>query len=342
MNQVYMPQQPQFQQPQQMYGGAPGGQMVPYAQPQMQPQQYQQPQGGGGGKIPWLPFITPVGIVEYCYIDRPQMETDQFNRPSLDGNGIQKACKKITLSWPKDQYETTLIEMRQIAAQARDMKWPQGSYDPAMFALQEPFIRDGDDPRHNTKAKPELRGRVYQTFKMTLTPQRDNNGGIIYIGDPGIVGPYEEPLMVTDVYAGCNARVSGVMAGTEFAGKKYISVRLNNVQKHSDGERRFVGGPPDAAQQFGGAPRMIGVPQQQPGGWGMAPQHPQGLQPQYQGVQPQMQMPQQYRGQPQQPGPFIGVPGAVPQIQGFATQGVPMTQYPSNQQPYPQQQRTVI
>jgi hypothetical protein len=39
------------------------------------------------------------------------------------------------------------------------------------------------------------------------------------------------------------------MFGTEYSGKKFISVRLNNVQKARDGEK-LAGGRPDAKSQF--------------------------------------------------------------------------------------------
>jgi hypothetical protein len=64
-------------------------------------------------------------------------------------------------------------------------------------------------------------------------------------GAPGLIGPANEDLLPTDVYSGCFARVSGIMFGTEYSGRKFISVRLNNVQKARDGEK-LGGGRPDA------------------------------------------------------------------------------------------------
>lgn len=335
MNQQYGYQQPgqygypqQPQQPQQGY--APQQtymQQPPYQQYAPAPQQ--QPQGSGGytGQKPqFIEFITPVGIVEYCYIDQPQVDTDQQGRPKLDNDGIPLAYKKVTLSWPKQEYETTLIPFRTLAAQARDQKWAPGSYDPAMFYL-EPFLRDGDNPQHNTKAKPELRGRVYMTFKLKCKPKRNPNvqGGIEYTGAPGIMGPYEEDLTISDIYSGCKARVSGVMFGTEYSGRKFISVRLNNIQKHSDGERRAgSGGPPDPRTQFAKAPPMQGVPPPGIGGpasVGMAVLGAPG------GFMPS---PQQQAYNQQQQAPFGQFNGGFPsQQQGFG-----------GQQPYPP--RTIL
>jgi hypothetical protein len=40
------------------------------------------------------------------------------------------------------------------------------------------------------------------------------------------------------------------MFGTEYSGRNFISVRLNNIQKAADGERLGGGGRPDAKKQF--------------------------------------------------------------------------------------------
>jgi hypothetical protein len=40
------------------------------------------------------------------------------------------------------------------------------------------------------------------------------------------------------------------MFGTEYSGRNFISIRLNNIQKAADGERMGGGGKPDAKKQF--------------------------------------------------------------------------------------------
>lgn len=225
-----------------------------------------------GDKPKWIEFITPVGRIWKCFIDKPYIKTDMQGRKVLDDDGIAVAEKQIGLMWTKQELDTTLIPFRTQAAQARDQKWPPGSYDPNFFAM-EPFLRDGDNPTHNTKGRADLRGMVYMTFKQKLKPARLQTGEITYTGAPGIIGPYNEDLLVTDIYAGAFCRVSGILFGTEHSGRRFISVRLNNIQKGGgidglgNGER-IAGGPPDARSQFD--PLMAG-PMPTQGGFGAAP-----------------------------------------------------------------------
>lgn len=204
-----------------------------------------------GGKPIFNEFITPIGRVVHCYHDQPQLQqTDsQPPRPVMDENGIQKADFKVTLAWPKALMATELMPMRAIAGTTRDQAWgPDAAHD-AWLNLQ-PFLRDGDNPEHNTKRKEYLFGHVYLNFKSKAVPTRHGNGTVTYSGKPGLVGPYNEDLLPADMYAGCMARVSGIMFGTEYSGKRFISTRLNNIQKATDGERMGGGGKPDAKKQF--------------------------------------------------------------------------------------------
>jgi hypothetical protein len=195
-------------------------------------------------------FITPVGKVVHCYHDKPQLQTtEKTNLPVLDENGIQKADFKVTLWWPKSEMNTTLIPMRTLAATTRDQAWGVGAAADPWFRL-EPFLRDGDSPEHNTKKKEYLFGGVYLNFKTKAEPTRHPDGRVSYSGAPGLIGPYNEDLLPSDMYAGAVARVSGIMFGTEYSGRNFISIRLNNIQKAADGERMGGGGKPDAKKQF--------------------------------------------------------------------------------------------
>lgn len=195
-------------------------------------------------------FITSVGKVVHCYHDRPQLNTtEKTNLPVLDENGIQKADFKITLWWPKDELNTTLIPLRTLAATTRDQAWGVAAATDKWFRL-EPFLRDGDSPEHNTMKREYLFGGVYLNFKTKAIPTRHSDGRVTYTGAPGLIGPYNEDLLPTDMYAGCKARVSGIMFGTDYSGRNFISVRLNNIQKAEDGERMGGGGKPDAKKQF--------------------------------------------------------------------------------------------
>jgi hypothetical protein len=215
-----------------------------------------------GGKPTFNEFITPVGKVVHCYHDQPQLETTDSKppKPVMDENGIQKAQYKITLAWPKALMGTELIPMRTMAALCRDQAWGPEAANDAWLNLQ-PFLRDGDNPEHNTAKKEYLFGMVYLNFKQKANPTRHPDGRVTYSGKPGLIGPYNEDLLPADMYAGCMARASGIMFGTEYSGKRFISTRLNNIQKAADGERIGGGGRPDAksqfeplAQQGGGAP----------------------------------------------------------------------------------------
>jgi hypothetical protein len=115
------------------------------------------------------------------------------------------------------------------------------------FFHVQPFLRDGDNPEHNTKGKEELRGHVYLSIKSKAKVVRNPHDPTKWIaqgGQPGIIGPNKEDLLPVDLYSGCFARASGIIFGTEYSGKRYISVRLNNVQKAWDGERLGGGGGP--------------------------------------------------------------------------------------------------
>lgn len=194
-------------------------------------------------------FITPVGKVVHCYHDKPQLQTtEKTNLPVLDENGIQKADFKVTLWWPKSELNTTLVPLRTLAATVRDEAWP-GWQNDNWFRL-ETFLRDGDSPEHNTAKKEYLFGGVYLNFKTKGLPTRHPDGRVTYAGAPGLIGPNNEDLFTSDMYAGCMARVSGILFGTEYSGKNFISVRLNNIQKSADGERMGGGGKPDPKSQF--------------------------------------------------------------------------------------------
>jgi hypothetical protein len=203
------------------------------------------------GKPDFVEFVTPIGRVMYESVAEPQQEEDNGQKKVDPETGAPMMHFKVTLAWPKSELDTSLIPFRQLAAQARDKKWTPGTYDPNFFHVQ-PFLRDGDNPEHNTKGKEELRGHVYMTFKskagMARNPANPQQW-IVQKGQPGIIGPANEDLLPVDIYSGCFARVSGIMFGTEYSGKRYISVRLNNIQKARDGER-LAGGRPDARSQF--------------------------------------------------------------------------------------------
>lgn len=205
---------------------------------------------GNGGKPIFKEFISPIGKIVHCYHDKPQLATDEkTQKPLLDENGIQKAEYKVTLAWDKALLMTELLPMRQLAATVRDEAWgPDAANDP-WLALQA-FLRDGDSPEHNTKRREYLFGKVYLNFKQKAVPNRLPNGTVMYSGGPGLIGPYNEDLLPADMYAGCTGRVSGIMFGTEYMGKRFISTRLNNIQKADNGERMGGGGRPDAKKQF--------------------------------------------------------------------------------------------
>lgn len=214
---------------------------------------------GNGGKPQFNEFITPIGLVVHCYHDKPQLEETDSKppRPIMDENGIQKAQYKITLAWPKEMMalaathgrDGALKPMRELAATTRDQAWGANCANDPWLNLQ-PFLRDGDNPEHNTKRKEYLFGHVYLNFKQKAQATRQSDGRVVYSGAPGLIGPHNEDLLPTDLWAGCKARVSGIMFGTEYSGKRFISTRLNNIQKAESGERMGGGGRPDAKSQF--------------------------------------------------------------------------------------------
>lgn len=220
-----------------------------------------------GKKKDFLEFITPIGRIVYESLREPQQELDNGAKKTDPETGAPIMHFKVTLMWPKAMMDSELLPFRQLAAKARDLMWPPGSYDPSWFRL-EPFLRDGDDPAHNTKAKDELRGHVYMTFKCKAVMARNPANPqqwMVSGGQPQLIGPGNEDLLPTDVYSGCFARVSGIVFGSEYSGRKFISVRLNNVQKARDGEK-LGGGRPDAKSQFDPLGPALGGPQPGMGG----------------------------------------------------------------------------
>lgn len=210
------------------------------------------------GKPTYETFITPVGRLVHCFHDKPQLKTNQTTRqPVFDDNGIQEAEYKVTMVWAKQRI-AELQPLIDLAQKVKTQAWPESQQPGAFFAL-EPFFRDGDNPAHNTMNREYLRGCYYLNFKQKAIPSKMPNGQIIYSGAPGLLGPYEEDIMPLDIYSGCTGRCSGIMFGTEYAGRNFISTRLNNIQKFEDGDR--IGGQrPDARSQFGalkhGGPSM--------------------------------------------------------------------------------------
>lgn len=204
-----------------------------------------------GGKAIFEQFLTPIGTAVHMYHDKPLLKVNETSKqPILDKDGIQEAEFKVTMTWPKAFMNSELMPMRQLAAKVRDQAWGATAANDQWFVLQ-PFLRDGDNPEHNTKKREYLFGNVYLNFKQRAIPCKTPNG-IIYEGGPQIIGPANEDMLGVDVYAGCKVRVSGIMFGTEYSGKNFISVRLNNIQKADYEQHERIGGGsrPDAKSQF--------------------------------------------------------------------------------------------
>lgn len=239
----------------------------------------------GGGKPVFNEFQTPIGMICHLYHDKPQLKTkDQHgNVPDIDTEtGIQRAEYKITLAWNK-QRVAELQELIQLAQRTQAEAWPD-SVKPGAFFQLEPFFRDGDNPAHNTKNKDYLRNRYYLNLKQKAIAKKMPDGKVEYSGAPGLLGPYgpEDIILPQDIWAGCTGRASGIMFGTEYAGRNFISVRLNNIQKYDEGDGTRIGGGqrPTASDQFGalkqGMPPQAGFPGAgaalDPFGLGSAPQ----------------------------------------------------------------------
>lgn len=215
-----------------------------------------------GGKPNFIEGLSPVGTIVHLYHDRPQLKTsDQYGKvPDIDPDtGVQKAEYKGTLAW-EHSAAGELQEMINNARQAQEEGWPGSTAPGAHFFLQ-PFFRDGNNPEHNTENKDYLRNRYYLNFKKKAKiealrpnePVGPNN--FKYTGAPGLLGPYgpENIIMPGDVWAGCRGRISYIMFATEYMGKHFISVRMQNLQKYDegDGTRLGGGGTPAASSQFG-------------------------------------------------------------------------------------------
>lgn len=204
-----------------------------------------------GGKPIFHEIITPIGLLVHCNHDRPLLKTDEnTRRPIIDPEtGIQEAEFRVTVAWEKARI-AELQPIVQLCNQVKAEAWPESQNPGAFFAL-EPFFRDGDDPRMNTKKRDYLFGKYYLNFKQKAIPSRQPDGKIIYTGQPGLLGPYENDIMPLDIWSGCTGRVSGIIFGTEYMGKCFLSTRLNNIQLFETGDRIGGGERPDPRKQFG-------------------------------------------------------------------------------------------
>jgi hypothetical protein len=202
-----------------------------------------------GGKPLFNEFITPIGLITHCSHDKPLMKVnEQTRKPILDDQGYPEGEYRITMAWAKDRL-TELQPMVEMAHLCRAQAWPESLQPGAFFAL-EPFFRDGDNPGHNTKKREYLFGTYYMNFKQKAIASRNPvTGQILYSGAPGIVDAYGADMMPLDLYSGCTGRCTGIMFGTEYMGKNFISTRLNNIQKFEDGER-LGSSRPNAKDQF--------------------------------------------------------------------------------------------
>lgn len=212
------------------------------------------PYAATGGKPVFHEIMTPIGTIVHLYHDKPQLKTkDQYGKiPDIDPDtGIQNAEYKATMAWRKER----VAELQGIVNEALAVKlegWPETANPNAFFAL-EPFMRDGDNPAHNTKGKDYLKGHYYLNFKSKAKAERNAAGQVVYSGAPGLLGPYGpgNVIMPADIWQGCEGRVSGIMFATEYMGKHFISTRLNNIQLFKTGERIGGGARPTADSQFG-------------------------------------------------------------------------------------------
>lgn len=216
-----------------------------------------------GGKPIFQEFMSPVGLICHLFHDAPQLKTKDQNGkiPDIDDKtGLQIAEYKITLAWEKARIQSDLGTLAALAHQVKAEGWPESvptPQNPTPFFALEPFFRDGDNPSHNTKGKEYLFGKYYLNFKKKAEAKRTADGRVEYSGAPGLLGPYEEDIFAIDIYPGCEARCSGIMFATEYMGKHFISVRLNNIQLSDTPQTKPTlqriggGGTPDPRSQFG-------------------------------------------------------------------------------------------
>jgi hypothetical protein len=178
-------------------------------------------------KQPLIECITPVGQANYVFIANPKQ----------DDENKDKYWYSLMLAWPKEYMSTQLIELRTRAADAA-RQFFGGNIPPL-----EPFIRDGDNPAHNTSNNEDLKGKVYLNIKCKCDDPLHRTDM------PGIVDAYGSPILPVDIYSGAFVRCSVLLGGYNNKGKRGVWVRLQNIQKSHDGER--LSGRPSAQSQFG-------------------------------------------------------------------------------------------
>jgi hypothetical protein len=176
--------------------------------------------------------LTPVG--QACYptliVARKQSEK-------------AKPKFSITVAWSED---TDLSEVKAAIDAVCRKKYPDGI---PTRNFRYP-LRSGEDKRRDD-------GSMTPGFKPTDTwaefwrYEKDKNG----LDNPKapVVGPTRDPIPESDIYAGCTVRVLFNPFCYDRDGNRGVSLGLEAVQKHQDGER--VGAPPvDPLSAFGDLP----------------------------------------------------------------------------------------
>lgn len=186
-------------------------------------------------------LILPPALGSYAFIWKP--------RPPMSGQGPDKYS--ITLLWPKKE-AGSLKALRDAITAAAVSKWgPKAAAALTSGKLHNP-LRDGDNDA------PDGSAEAYAGhFFVRASSERK----------PGIVDENVEPIIEQDeAYSGCIFRASVSIFPFDKAGKKGVSVGLNNLQRVEKGER--LDGTKSAAEDFKGfgSPSTDGDGGQEAGG----------------------------------------------------------------------------
>lgn len=150
--------------------------------------------------------LSPIGRISYPHLFTP----NEYPKG--------KFTYSVTLLIPKT--DPGIAKMKALAEAAAKAKFPAG----VPFKFQSPFI-DGDTER-DLKKNPECAGCYCIKFSTNATNGRK----------PGVIGPDNQPLDPSKLYAGSYGRVSYVAFGYDNESKG-VSFALNNFQWVRDGER---------------------------------------------------------------------------------------------------------
>jgi hypothetical protein len=149
-------------------------------------------------------IITPVGQFQWVFVDNPKQNTMDPTKPPM-----------YSITFVMDKKDPKVIEKMAVIKEAIDGALVKKFGDKKPAKYYNP-IKDGDVETDGAGV-PRYPGSWYFEAKNSTKP--------------GLVNADREPIVISDaVWSGCTGRLSVGFVGYDAAGKKGVTIYLNNVQ----------------------------------------------------------------------------------------------------------------